>query len=62
MLQEIFALLGVNEDDWRDVKILRQDKTVVSFTFRHRGNGTRYIKALLTNGAWQIVLDRAKPN
>lgn len=60
MLQPIFELLGVREDDWRDVNIIRQDKYVISFTFKERGNGTRYVKALLSDGQWKIVLNRLR--
>ena len=60
MLQPIFELLGVKEDDWKDVNVIRQDKYVISFTFKERGNGTRYVKALLSDGQWKIVLDRLR--
>ena len=60
MLQAIFDLLEVKEEDWSDVTVLRQDKYVISFTFKHRGHGQRYIKALLTGGEWKIVLDRPR--
>jgi hypothetical protein len=62
MLQPIFELLGVKEEDWRDVEIIRQDKYIISFTFKQRGRGKRYVKALLKDGQWQIVLDRASVN
>jgi hypothetical protein len=62
MLDRIFELLGVKEDDWSEVKLIRQDKVVISFTFKHRGHGTKYIKALLEDGQWRIALNRPRPN
>lgn len=60
MLQPIFELLGVKDENWRDVNIIRQDKYVISFTFKERGIGTRYVKALLNNGQWKIVLNQLR--
>jgi hypothetical protein len=60
MLEPIFRLLDVKEEDWSEVTVLRHDKCVISFTFKHRGHGLRYVKALLTGGEWKIVLDRPR--
>jgi hypothetical protein len=60
MLQPIFELLGVKDENWRDVTIIRQDKYVISFTFKERGIGIRYVKALLNNGQWKIVLNQLR--